>query len=466
MVPLSLLSPVLGAQDPFAGMDSAVQATLDKAGVPGAALVVVRNERVVHIRGFGRADDAGRAVTPDTPFYLGSTTKSITALAVLQLVEAGKVDLDAPVQRYLPWFTLADSAASRAITVRQLLLHRGGVPGRAGEYFLGDEDTSAAAAERHVRWLAGAKPVSGFSYSNLNYTTLGLIVDAASGMPYATYLRTHVFEPLGMQHTHTERADAERDGLAQGYAMVLGHPVAYRQPADRGDLAAGYLVSSARDVGQYLIAHVNQGRVPGHPGLSPAVIHEMHESRGPIVADRDIAFGFSITKLDSVRILDISGSVPTYLSRFVIAPDSGVAIALFANANSVMVDFYVMEAALNAARMALGKGAVPVEAPLLLLVPLALFFGLPIVQLAMAWWTARRLRVLGTRRAWWWAGINAAWGLLVLLGAPFLFQTYWPTMRAYQPALAGALLVSGWFALVWAVVRTILATRRRTPVSR
>jgi CubicO group peptidase (beta-lactamase class C family) len=443
-------------------MDSVVQAALIKAGVPGAALVVVRGDRAVHVRGFGRADDRGRPVTPDTPFYLGSTTKSFTALAILQLVEAGRVDLDAPVQRYLPWFTLADSAVSRGITVRQLLVHRGGIPGRAGERFLADDDTSAAAAERHVRWLAGARPVTGFSYSNLSYTTLGLIVEAASGMPYATYLRTHVFEPLGMQHTHTERADAELDGLAQGYAIVLGHAFPCRQPADRGDLAAGYLMSSAGDVGQYLIAHVNAGRVPGRPGVSPDAIRAMHESRGSIVADREIAFGFSITTLDSVRILDISGSVPTYLSRFVIAPDSGVGIALLANGNSVLADFYVMEAALNAARMALGKRASPVEAPLLLLVPLVLFFGLPVAQLGLAWWTARRLAILGNRRVWLWAAINAGWGLLVLFGAPFLFQTYWPTMRAYQPALAAALLASGWFALVWAVVRTALAIRAKS----
>jgi len=446
----------LHAQTPFAAIDSVVQAALAKAHVPGAALVVVRGDHVVHLNGFGEA-------TPVTPFYLGSTTKSFTALAVLQLVEAGRVDPDAPVQRYLPWFALADSAASRAITVRQLLLHRGGVPGRAGEYFLSDEDTSAAAAERHVRWLAGAKPVAGFSYSNLSYTTLGLIVEAASGMPYAAYLRARVFEPLGMTHTYTERADAERDGLAQGYSVVLGWPIARRQPADRGDLAAGYLMSSASDVGQYLIAQVNGGRVPGQTGLSPAVIREMHQSRGAIVPDRDIAFGFSITTLDSVRILDISGSVPTYLSRFVIAPDSGVGVALLANANSVMADYYVMEAALNAMRMALGKRPAPVETPWVFIAVVVVIYGVPLAQLAMAGWTARRLRTLGQRRVWLWAAVNAGWGVLVLLGAPFLFQTYWPTMRAYQPGIAVALLASGWFALVWAVARTFLAISGELP---
>src|SRR5207249_4233169 len=84
---------------------------------------LVHNDQIVHLRGFGSADQNGRAVTPQTPFVLGSVSKSFTALAVMQQVEAGKVELDAPVQRYLPWFRVADPVASARITVRNLLYH-------------------------------------------------------------------------------------------------------------------------------------------------------------------------------------------------------------------------------------------------------------------------------------------------------------------------------------------------------
>ncbi len=84
--------------------------------MPGAALAVVEDERIVHTRGFGRARPGGGAPSPQTPFVLGSTTKSFTALAVMQLVEAGKIDLDAPVRRYLPWFRVADRRASAQIS--------------------------------------------------------------------------------------------------------------------------------------------------------------------------------------------------------------------------------------------------------------------------------------------------------------------------------------------------------------
>lgn len=290
-----------------------VEDQLTRAGVPGGALVIVRGARIVHARGFGIVGPAGRPVTAQTPFYLGSMTKSFTALAVLELVDDGRIDLDAPVQRYLPWFTLADSAFSRRLTVRQLLTHSGGVPARAGEYWLDDRDTSPAAEQRHVRRLARVAPVRGFHYSNANYTTLGLVIAAASGTPYAAFLRARVLDPLEMRHTHTERVDAERDGLATGHRVVFGFPVATVQPADRGDLAAGYLMSSAEDVGHYLVAQLNQGRYGGRQALASNAVAQMHQSRGNIVPGTDLALGFVIQSVDGIKTLDVAGSVPAYL---------------------------------------------------------------------------------------------------------------------------------------------------------
>src|SRR5262249_22757563 len=102
----------------FAAIDRFVEHEMAAQRIPGLALGIVENNRVAYPRGFGKADDSGRAVTPQTPFIIGSLSKSFTALAIMQLVEAGKVDLDAPVQRYLPWFRVADEDASRVITVR------------------------------------------------------------------------------------------------------------------------------------------------------------------------------------------------------------------------------------------------------------------------------------------------------------------------------------------------------------
>ncbi|HRX04894.1 MAG TPA: serine hydrolase domain-containing protein, partial [Anaerolineae bacterium] len=116
----------------FDTLDAYVSQQMERLRIPGAALAVVEGDRIVHLRGFGRARPGGQAPSAETPFVLGSTTKSFTALAVMQLVEAGKIDLDTPVQRYLPWFRVADLAASTRMTVRHLLNQTSGLPGLPG----------------------------------------------------------------------------------------------------------------------------------------------------------------------------------------------------------------------------------------------------------------------------------------------------------------------------------------------
>jgi hypothetical protein len=105
----------------FSAIDAYVQKEVRETRLPGASLGIVKGDEIVHVQGFGEADDSGRAVTPQTPFLIGSNGKSFTALAIMQLVEDGKVELDAPVQRYIPWFRVADPDASKRITVRHLL---------------------------------------------------------------------------------------------------------------------------------------------------------------------------------------------------------------------------------------------------------------------------------------------------------------------------------------------------------
>ena len=116
----------------FTAIDAYIRRQMKDARIPGLALGIVHDGRPVHLRGFGRADDSGRAFTPQTPFFIGSNSKSFTALAVMQLAEAGKLDLDAPVRRYIPWFRVADPEASALITVRHLLNQTSGLTEGAG----------------------------------------------------------------------------------------------------------------------------------------------------------------------------------------------------------------------------------------------------------------------------------------------------------------------------------------------
>jgi CubicO group peptidase (beta-lactamase class C family) len=122
--------PALAQSTPanFDAVDKYISTKMKELGIPGAALVIVEGDQIVHLKAFGVADASGRPVTPQSPFFTGSTGKSFTALAIMQLVEAGKIKLDKPVQMYLPWFRVADADASKTITVRQLLNMNSGIP--------------------------------------------------------------------------------------------------------------------------------------------------------------------------------------------------------------------------------------------------------------------------------------------------------------------------------------------------
>src|ERR671924_141586 len=156
--------------------------------VPGLALGIVQDDRVVYLRGYGNADPSGREVTPQTPFYVASVYKPFTALAIMQLVEAGKLELDQPVQRYLPWFQVADAAASASITIRHLLTHASGLPDKAA----GESDANRS-LEQMVRDLKDApltQPVGTTDqYCNDCFGVLELLVQVVSRQPYEEFIQ-------------------------------------------------------------------------------------------------------------------------------------------------------------------------------------------------------------------------------------------------------------------------------------
>lgn len=260
----------------FDAVDSYVREQMRKARIPGLVLAVVRGGGTVHLEGFGRADSSGRPFTPQTPFFIGSNSKSFTALAVMQLVEAGKVELDAPVRRYIPWFRVADPEASRRITVRNLLNQTSGLGEGAGrEEVLDPALEKLESAVRAMATVVPDRPVGEQAeYSNLNYTTLGLVVEKVSGESFDDYLLHHVLEPLEMHHTYVSLDEAEPDGPASGYRYWFGVPVPFEN-APRGTVPTGGIISTAEDMSHYLEMYLNGGRYRDSVLLSPEGIAEM-----------------------------------------------------------------------------------------------------------------------------------------------------------------------------------------------
>jgi CubicO group peptidase (beta-lactamase class C family) len=260
-------SALAHSQATFESMDAYVQACMQASSIPGGGYALVEDGKVLHMAAFGVADrKTQRPLTIHTPVMIGSVGKTFTALAIRQLYHAGKLDLSAPVTRYLPWFSLATPGAAEQITLQNLLDHKSGLSTSDGQD-LRRFYTPGLTPEQIVRDLATVEinnPVgTTHEYSNLNFVILGLVVEVASGQTYASYLQHRIFVPLDMTGSTVDYAAAKANGLTKGHRYLFGIPAEYNEPFPDGIVAAGYQITTIQDMAHYLAALSNGGAYEG-----------------------------------------------------------------------------------------------------------------------------------------------------------------------------------------------------------
>ena len=246
--------------------------------MPGFSAVVVKNGAVIFSKGYG-VEVAGtrRPMTSRSPIGIGSQTKSITAIAIMRLVEAGRVELDAPVVRYLPWFRTGDNRAGE-ITVRMLLHNTSGIP--SADRWLYSQDSDEAAMERDVRGLSAVSlsraPGKSFEYSNENWSIAGAIIEAVSGMRYSAFLEREYFRPLGMTHSSTARDRFAEIGALWGHHAEPNGVTAAGPRFVAAALAAGSeLRMSSDDMGKFLSMLLRKGMAGRSRYLSAASVAQL-----------------------------------------------------------------------------------------------------------------------------------------------------------------------------------------------
>ncbi|RKT52853.1 serine hydrolase domain-containing protein [Saccharothrix australiensis] len=265
-----------------AAIDRYVTEYAEDADYPGVTVAITKGDRVVHVAGYGRTS-SGAEMTARTPMPVASVSKSFTALAVMQLVEAGKVALDEPVHRYVPDFRLEDPRGA-AITVRHLLGQTSGITdGTLPEKSLPQPRSLADAVTRANRATLATDPGTRHRYSNTNFHLAARVVEVVSGEPYADYLRRHVFEPAGMTSTTaitlTPR-DLPRE-VAEGHVHAYGASIAVAEP-ERFVAGSDDVVTTAEDMARWLVVQANGGRTAdGTRLVSAEGVEAMHTSSDP-----------------------------------------------------------------------------------------------------------------------------------------------------------------------------------------
>jgi CubicO group peptidase (beta-lactamase class C family) len=309
---------------------------LEASGVPGGAFAVVTEEGV-EAAGVGTAGDGD--ATAGTQFVVGSTTKSFTALAVMQLVDSGDVDLDASVRDYVPELTLAGGEPVDTITVRHLLQQTSGLDDVAGGPLLasaGDGTPLEAVAELEDAGLV-SPPGQVWRYANINFVLAGLVVERASGMRYADYLEQRIFTPLGMLDT---TADVGVANATPGHRFWFGMPVESGPTVRQAVMAAGYLVSTADDLGRYLAMYLAGGlaadgtRVVSATGLETLLTPGPEAQLGPWAegSTARYAMGWFVGGPWAADAVFHPGNSPDSSAMLTLFPDDDTAVATVVNA--------------------------------------------------------------------------------------------------------------------------------------
>lgn len=325
---------VSSATDPLGvEIDIMISSVMKKQRIAGMSAIVVSGDRRILATGYGFADRSRQIpVTVDTVFPLASVTKVFTATAVMQLVERGLIDLDAPASHYLP--EMAQSGRFDAgPTVRQLLTHHSGLTGNIMEGFeLKEPDPTAF--RKVPRLLAGlpsaSAPGTVFAYCNAGYSLLGCVVEKASGTGYADFVTRGILEPLGMSRSRFFLTRADAEGAAVGYegrTPVPLYPIR--------DIPAGGLLSTASDMERFMAFVFDRGR---DRVLGRAAFDAMtRRQNAGVVLDGDFTIGLGWWLISPFavdeRFVSHAGDIPPWHSVLVTIPDLRIGVFLAANSS-------------------------------------------------------------------------------------------------------------------------------------
>lgn len=320
-------SVLVQAAQPFKteDIDKFVTNYIERNGLPGASIVVVKDGKLVYEKGYGH-DSEGKPITEKSLMRIGSTSKSFTAFAVLQLVDEGKIQLDEPVVKYLPKVKMDDSRW-KEVTIRQLLSHTSGIP---NPIIVPPASNLKSGVERLNDWKLQSNPGEKHYYSNANYWVLAHLVEEVSRIEFSQYLKQKVFSPLGMNDSLTIVNSGDFvQGLPKGYVTAYGTAIPWTE-LEAMIMGAGSIISTASDMGKWLSMHNNEGRNEiGEELLSKELLEE---SYSPQAGSEKYGLGWSLSSpnVKPARISH-SGSKSTYQTQQDIVPSSGYAVAVLLN---------------------------------------------------------------------------------------------------------------------------------------
>ncbi len=446
---------ILHANSPMISIDDFISSEMPTSGAPGLAYAIL-DDGEIHSGERGEVLlGSGRAIAPDTPFVIGSISKSFTALAVMQLVESGQIDLDSEVSTYLKAFS---DSPGKTVTIRQLLSHTSGYSTLQGNDNLIEpsqsEDGLALQVQRIAQWTPAYQSDTRWAYSNANYYILGALIEEMSGQDYADYIEANILKPLGMENSFV--ADGEQyEIIARGHTPWFGmkRPVKGTKTHSMSAPVGG-VIASASDVAKYLAMMMN-GKDDIISAKSKAEMIRPASNASPFYG-----LGWSVNPNDGS--VSHTGLTPGVETLAIMRPLERKGAVILVNSGSGMgfgesADLFngITAIAFGLDHKKTGDGGRWSRKSLFLLfVFLPLFFLIGMVQ---ALFFRRKLRaksgLFGAFSLWFplVMTIALAWTSVYLI--PKLFGVSIQTLRLFSPDLALALMATAVAGVIWAVFR-------------
>ena len=340
-------SPKAAVANPYeTKLQPLIEDFLRKQEVPGLAIAIVDGGQVVWEHGFGvQSLKAKDPVTPRSLWHMASITKPFVATAVMQLVEKGRMNLDAPITTYVPYFEMADPRA-KTVTIRQMLSHTSGFPD-VGDYEWDEPVYDDGALERFTRSLKDQKlifaPGERMQYSNMAYEVLGDAVAKASGKTFEAYVHENILQPLGMTTSTLLVKETDPALMTWGHELdARGRPVASAvYPYNRMHTPSSNLHSNVRDMARWAIANLDGGKLDGERILEMETLDRMWTpvreiaATGPDVRRQAIGLSWFLGKHRGHEIVSHGGGDTGYLTDLVLVPEGRKAVAWMTNVDYI-----------------------------------------------------------------------------------------------------------------------------------
>jgi CubicO group peptidase (beta-lactamase class C family) len=359
-----LFAPAFSAQDRFSELERVTAAELADTETPGAIVAVVQDDKVVFVKGIGIANvETGQPMAADMVFPIASMTKMYTATTLVSLAEEGKIDLAAPISRYI------DRLPPRlgAVTAHQLLSHTAGFIDNAGiSNRAYDDSTIDEQVRAYTDSIFFTEPGAVFSYANQGFNIAGLLIQQAAGKRYSQAVQERVFQALGMSHSTFSLPMAATWPLSQTHAGLNGKPATVLRPMGvQAPWPVGGMFSNATDLARFAVMFMNDGKIDGNQVIPAAVVKRMSTPNVAVhsqVAGGRYGYGLIMFTDRGVRLIEHGGTLGGSATDFVMAPDQHAAVIVFANRTSHLTR--TVDKALEIALSLPPRGTAPQPMPL------------------------------------------------------------------------------------------------------